>query len=135
MFDMEKLLNEILNENLKKLVLGNKRRKSAPVRKVVVRPVVIKGALLFQFEYHEDNKVTHENLPVQEAKERTYRFLLRSRQIPGSKGLLPVRMDQIIIPQKKISTRKREWPSLPMTERKITSSRKASPATFSFASV
>ena len=80
MFDMknismENLLTEILNEKLKKLVLGNKRKKSAPVRKVVVRPVVIKGALLFQFEYHEENRVTHENLPRHEAQENILRLL------------------------------------------------------------
>lgn len=59
---MENILNEILNSDLKKCVISSPRRKSMECRKCIVRPIIIKGELLFQFEYHYEKKVTHENM-------------------------------------------------------------------------
>lgn len=52
-----------------KLVLGNPRRKSQEVKKVSVRPVLIGGALQFQWEHHEEKKVTHRNMGASESAE------------------------------------------------------------------
>ena len=43
-------------------VFSAPRKKSDPVRKVSLRPVVIKGALHYQAEFSFEKKVTHENL-------------------------------------------------------------------------
>lgn len=45
-----------------KMILSDKRKKSNPVSKVVVRPIKVSGEVKFQFESTFDKKVTHENL-------------------------------------------------------------------------
>ena len=72
---MEKTINEILNHDLKKCILSSPRKKSQEVKRTVVRPVVIKGALYFQFEYHQANKVTHENCIPFDAEERILQLI------------------------------------------------------------
>ena len=49
-------------EGLILAVFSAPRKKSDPVRKVSLRPVVIKGALHYQAEFSFEKKVTHENL-------------------------------------------------------------------------
>lgn len=71
---MEKLrtlFEEIFcEEKLVKMVFGDKRRKSLEYKKVMIRPVLIGGQLVYQVEYTFDKKVTHENLPAEQAKEK-----------------------------------------------------------------
>ncbi|WP_308638475.1 class I SAM-dependent methyltransferase [Paenibacillus silvisoli] len=43
--------------------------------KTVIRPIELKGALHYQFQYYIDNKVTHENIPQPEAAERIASWL------------------------------------------------------------
>lgn len=50
------------NENLIRLVLGNKRKKSNPCQKVTVRPFSSANGLMYQAEYVYEKKVMHENL-------------------------------------------------------------------------
>lgn len=78
---MEKI-NEILaeifaDEDLIKAVLGDQRRKSLPYKKITIRPVLLKGIMQYQFEYHYEKKVTHENLPPEQAIEICRELLLK----------------------------------------------------------
>lgn len=64
------VLNEVLeNETLIKLSLGDLRRKSNPFSKVIMRPVLLQGALSYQVEYHFQNKVTHKNMNKEQSLE------------------------------------------------------------------
>ncbi len=63
---MEKL-NDIIRKcfdknNIIKIILSNKRKKTLDIKKVDIRPVIIKGERLYQFEFFYDNKATHLNL-------------------------------------------------------------------------
>ena len=53
--------------SLVKVILSGRRRKSIEYNKITVRPVDIKGELMFQTEFHFDKKVTHMNIPYYEA--------------------------------------------------------------------
>lgn len=60
----EQTLSEVLDSgSLIKIIFAGRRRKSQEYRKVVMRPVSIKGEALYQTEYHFDKKVTHSNIP------------------------------------------------------------------------
>ena len=54
---------------LTKMIFAGKRRKSLEYRKITLRPVTIKGELMYQAEYHYDKKVTHKNIPYYEGIE------------------------------------------------------------------
>ena len=68
---MEKIIQTLCSamdgERLVKIILSGKRRKSLAYGKITVRPVDIKGELMFQAEFHFDKKVTHRNIPYYEA--------------------------------------------------------------------
>ena len=56
------LLNEIFHrENLIKLVISDKRKKSQEIKKATVRPLLHEGQLIYQIEYTIGNQVTQEN--------------------------------------------------------------------------
>jgi len=60
-------LNDIIRKcfdknNIIKIILSNKRKKTLNIKKVDIRPVIIKGERLYQFEFFYDNKATHLNL-------------------------------------------------------------------------
>ena len=60
-------LNDIIRKcfdknNIIKIILSNKRKKTLNIKKVDIRPVIIKGEQLYQFEFFYDNKATHLNL-------------------------------------------------------------------------
>jgi hypothetical protein len=71
---------EILNDaigsrELVKAVLSRPRRAASDSpRKVVVRPVQVKGELAYQFAVRADKKETHENVPADAAAERIARW-------------------------------------------------------------
>ena len=61
------LTRQILEDgSLIRLVLGNKRKKSVPYGKVVIRPFAGRDGVLYQAEYVYENKVLHENLDPEE---------------------------------------------------------------------
>lgn len=72
---METLLNDTLNQKLRKCILSSPRKKSQECKKVVVRPVIMKRKLIFQFEYHHEKKVLHENLSHYDANTRIKELL------------------------------------------------------------
>ena len=52
-----------------KLIFSGKRRKSADVSKVTLRPVMLSGSLCYQAEYSFARKVTHTNIEAAHAAE------------------------------------------------------------------
>lgn len=62
---MENILKDILDsEKLLKAVVSSPRKKSQPVRKIMVRPVIVRGEKIYQIEKHYENKVLHENISI-----------------------------------------------------------------------
>lgn len=63
---MEKYINLINSliesKNIERIVFSNARVKSNAISRVNIRPIIIKGVLLYQLEYHSSNKVFHKNL-------------------------------------------------------------------------
>lgn len=69
---LEALLLQILNENLKQIVIsgpkkGNTSEPEHYVRKIQIRPVLLKGQLLFQAASYTEKQVFHENLSREQA--------------------------------------------------------------------
>ncbi|NBC69856.1 methyltransferase [Paenibacillus sacheonensis] len=61
---------------LKGATFSQLRRKDGDVpSKTVIRPVELRGALHYQFQYYRDNKVTHENVPREQAADRMTEWL------------------------------------------------------------
>ncbi|NLD19845.1 MAG: SAM-dependent methyltransferase [Clostridiales bacterium] len=52
---------------LVKIVFAGKKKKSLEYKKVILRPVTIKGEYMCQAEFHYDKKVIHKNIPYYEA--------------------------------------------------------------------
>ncbi|WP_019421704.1 class I SAM-dependent methyltransferase [Paenibacillus sp. OSY-SE] len=77
MEQLRQLVNQVIQqETLSSAVLSQLRSK--PVEgysKVTMKPVRVRGQLQMQFEYHYDNKVTHDNVPIEEAAERLMSLL------------------------------------------------------------
>ena len=58
---LESMLNLFINESLRQMVFSNPVNKDGFL-KTKVRPVMIRGQLLFQAEGRKGNQVFHENL-------------------------------------------------------------------------
>lgn len=68
MEEIRKLLEECLNGSLYQIVLSGAKKKEDAGRKKKVRPVMMKGALLFQVSSYVGTQVFHENLTAKEAE-------------------------------------------------------------------
>jgi len=72
MKQMTALFEEIFaEEKLIKMIFSDKRKKSQECQKTAIRPVRIGGQLLYQVEYTFEKKVTHENLPAEDAVKKS----------------------------------------------------------------
>ena len=75
---------DLLSDSLVKgecllLVLSRKRRDAnGEVTKVSVRPLIVRERPVYQFTFHQRERVTHENLPPPRAAERAARLLAES---------------------------------------------------------
>ncbi|MCM1112564.1 MAG: SAM-dependent methyltransferase [Muribaculum sp.] len=74
MDELNGLLEEILNIDLRQIVLSN-TRDEAQGTKVKVRPVLLKGELFFQETLYRGTQVFHENLTGEEMRERIGTYL------------------------------------------------------------
>lgn len=64
---LETLVNDIFTtDSLVRMIINNPKKKSSPIRKIILRPIELRGHLLYQCEYHFLKKVTHENLNPEE---------------------------------------------------------------------
>jgi SAM-dependent methyltransferase len=64
------LLEEVFDHStlISLMLSGVRKQDPEGVRKIAVKPVLIRGQKLYQFEYHAARKVTHRNVPADEAK-------------------------------------------------------------------
>lgn len=65
MDEIKQILNELLNEKLSRIILSNPRNIENGA-KVTIRPVLIKGELVFQETLYKANKVFHENCTLKD---------------------------------------------------------------------
>ncbi len=74
MNELEVLLQRILNEKLRQIVLSDSEKKET-ASKVKIRPVLIKGGLLFQETVYKGNQVFHKNGTKEETIVRIKQWL------------------------------------------------------------
>lgn len=74
MDELSRLLEEILNIDLQQIVLSSSRD-DAQGTKVKVRPVLLRGELMFQETLYKGTQVFHENLTKADMQERVIRYL------------------------------------------------------------
>lgn len=64
---VKEILHEVINENLDKLILSNRKQKSYEFQKITGRLVSIKGKTMLQLERFTATQAMHENIPLVEA--------------------------------------------------------------------
>ena len=69
MEELKILLQKILNKDLQQIILSNSRDPEQ-VQKVKIRPVLIRGELLFQETAYRGTQVFHENFTVEQMTDR-----------------------------------------------------------------
>lgn len=76
MNELNSLLCRLFSEEqIIRIVLSDRRKKSDPCRKITMRPIILRGALCYQAEYHYEKKVTHNNLNGDEAADLCIRLV------------------------------------------------------------
>ena len=73
--ELKKLLHETIDQGLYQIILSNARKKDGLV-KVKIRPVMLKGMLMFQESIYRETKVFHENYRETEVSERIENYIL-----------------------------------------------------------
>ena len=76
----KEILEYCLNKNLAKIILSNPRQKDG-IRKVEIRPVLLKGNLLFQASAYTQKQVQHYNLTEKEVYEKTAGWMENMKQL------------------------------------------------------
>ncbi len=69
MEELKILLQKILNKDLQQIILSNSRQPEQ-LQKVKIRPVLIRGKLLFQETAYRGTQVFHENFPAEQMTDR-----------------------------------------------------------------
>ncbi len=80
MEELKELLYKYITEELSGVILSNPRDKEAGT-KVYLRPVQIKGQIIFQASEYKGNKVFHHNLERQEAVEQVLEWMQQYKQL------------------------------------------------------
>ncbi len=99
----KEILEYCLNRELQKIILSNPRKKDG-VRKIEIRPVLIRGRLVFQASAYTQKQVKHYNLSVDEVYEKTAEWMEDMRQL---EVLHPAGRVQALISKKGKMTLKR----------------------------
>ena len=86
MEELKELLYKYMTDDLIQVVLSNPRDKGAAAR-IHIRPVRIKGSILFQASEYKDNKVYHHNLERSEAVEQMMEWMQQYKQLELSHTL------------------------------------------------
>ena len=75
MSEVEKIIRQVVNENIRKLVLSNKIKKDFEYNKVSFSPIKIKDKELFQAQFFTKEKVFHKNILPDELFNEVYKYL------------------------------------------------------------
>lgn len=86
MEELREILYKYLNENLAQMIISNPRNREE-AGKIHLRPVLVKGELIFQASEYKEKKVYHKNLPKEEAVEQILSWMERYRQLEAVSGL------------------------------------------------
>ncbi len=86
MKELQQLLDKYFNEQLIHAVISSPRSRGAAA-KITIRPVLIKGRLIFQAAIYQEKKVFHRNLPNEEAEKEVLEWMGRYRQLEISSWL------------------------------------------------
>lgn len=99
----KEILEYCLNRELQKIILSNPREKDG-VRKIEIRPVLLKDTLVFQASAYTRKQVQHYNLSADEVCEKTAEWMRNMRQL---EALHPAGRVHVLISKKGKMTVKR----------------------------
>lgn len=116
----KELLEYCLNKNLAKIIMSNPREKDG-IRKVEIRPVLLKGELCFQASAYTQKQVQHYNLSAGEVCERTAEWMQNMKQL---EALHPDGRVHVLISKKGKMTVKRSKAGCPVPETDLSHNRK-----------
>ena len=77
---MQNTIKEIMDNELERLIISNTKNKDVEYKKIVVRPVLIKNEVLYQFEKYTEKQVFHSNETLDECQNSVIRFMEDFRQ-------------------------------------------------------
>ena len=77
---MQNTIKEIMDNELERLIISNPKNKDVEYKKIVVRPVLIKNEVLYQFEKYTEKQVFHSNETLDECQNSVIRFMEDFRQ-------------------------------------------------------
>ena len=77
---MQNTIKEIMDNELERLIISNPKNKDIEYKKIVVRPVLIKNEVLYQFEKYTEKQVFHSNETLDECQNSVIRFMEDFRQ-------------------------------------------------------
>jgi len=105
--ELKNVLNRYLNEHLINLIISNPKDKSGG-KKITVRPVLLKGEILFQGSEYKNNQVFHVNLNPASAAEQILQWMEIYRQLEiksenGNVNVLISKKGKVTIKEKKVS--------------------------------
>ena len=105
MKELEELLYKYLDKGLVQLIISNPRTQAEAV-KISLRPVLLKGKLIFQASAQLDKKIFHYNFDKQEAVEAVLKWMDSYRQLEifsemGQATVLISKKGKITIKEKK----------------------------------
>ena len=74
------MFEEIINEGLDRLIISNPKSKDAEYHKIIVRPIELKGEILYQFEKYTQKQAFHENCRLEKTLKLLDQYLLTYKQ-------------------------------------------------------
>lgn len=104
MNDLQQILDKYLNEQLVHIIISNPRSREIP-SKINLRPVLMKGNLVFQASEYREKKVFHKNYSAKEAAAEVMERILQYRQMEissqlGQANVLTTKKGRITIKEK-----------------------------------
>ncbi len=73
--ELNKVLEEVISDNLIKIVISNPRNKDNKYKKIIIKPILVKENIVFQFEKFTITQAFHSNLNQDEAKDNIINLL------------------------------------------------------------
>lgn len=80
MDDLRKYLTDYLSEKLNKITISNSKEKGG-VKKIHIRPILLREKVYFQFESFTEKQAFHENLIKEDAVEKIFKLMEEFKQL------------------------------------------------------
>ena len=78
---MKELIQEILNQNIDKIIISNPKSKDLEYKKIVIQSILLKDNLIYQFEKYTQKQVFHDNCNLDECKSKIEEFMNDYKQM------------------------------------------------------